>query len=173
MTLTEVNPEKLGLNRDRLKRLMTVLQDEVARKRLPGAVASADTAAQRNNGPERRPAGLAGIEGGRALDPSALAGASSNLVFRAALAGDGESCFGYSTSLRRAGLQGLGVLRVRVDDAGRPQRIEIRRSSGVARLDAHARDQAERCARFVVHNRKGQPVAATLDLPVRYRFHED
>lgn len=39
MTLTEVNPEKLGLNRDRLKRLMTVLQDEVARKRLPGAVA--------------------------------------------------------------------------------------------------------------------------------------
>ncbi len=39
MTLTEVNPEKLGLHRDRLKRLMTVLQDEVARKRLPGAVA--------------------------------------------------------------------------------------------------------------------------------------
>jgi CubicO group peptidase (beta-lactamase class C family) len=39
MTLTQVNPEKLGLNSDRLRRLMAVLQDEVARKRLPGAVA--------------------------------------------------------------------------------------------------------------------------------------
>jgi CubicO group peptidase (beta-lactamase class C family) len=39
MTLTQVNPEKLGLNSDRLNRLMSVLQDEVDRKRLPGAVA--------------------------------------------------------------------------------------------------------------------------------------
>jgi outer membrane biosynthesis protein TonB len=60
-----------------------------------------------------------------------------------------------------------------VDVAGRPHRIEIRNSSGVPSLDAHAKDQAERCARFVVHNRKGQAVAATLDLPVRYRFNQD
>lgn len=140
---------------------------------LPGAVVSSESAAQRHGGPERRPAGLAAIEGAQALDPSALTRAPSNLVFRAALAGDGEACFGYSSALRRAGLQGLVVLRVRVDVAGRPQRIEIRKSSGMARLDAHAKDQAERCARFVVHNRKGQAVAATLDLPVRYRFHED
>jgi len=139
----------------------------------PGAVASAESPALRHGGPERLAGGLAAIENGRALDPSALDSAPSNFVFRAALAGDGEACFGYSTALRRTGLQGLVVLRVRVDVAGRPQRIEIRNSSGVARLDAHAKDQAERCARFVVHNRKGQAVAATLDLPVRYRFNED
>jgi TonB family protein len=140
---------------------------------LPGAVVSAESAAQRHGGPERRSAGLVDIEGGRALDPSALDSAPSNFVFRAALAGDGEACFGYSPSLRRTGLQGLVVLRVRVDVAGRPHRIEIRNSSGVPSLDAHAKDQAERCARFVVHNRKGQAVAATLDLPVRYRFNQD
>ena len=140
---------------------------------LPGAVVSAESAAQRHGGPERRPAGLVAIEGGRALDPSALDSAPSNLVFRAALAGDGEACFGYSTPLRRAGLQGLVVLRVRVDVIGRPQHIEIRSSSGVPRLDTHAKDQAARCARFFVHNRKGQAVAATLDLPVRYRLNQD
>ena len=39
MTLTKVTPEKLGLNSQRLERLMAVLQDEVTRGRLPGAVA--------------------------------------------------------------------------------------------------------------------------------------
>lgn len=39
MTLKQVRPEKLGLSSDRLDRLMAVLQDEVDRKRLPGAVA--------------------------------------------------------------------------------------------------------------------------------------
>jgi len=148
-------------------------QPAAATPGLPGAVASAESPALRHGGPERLAGGLAAIENGRALDPSALDSAPSNFVFRAALAGDGEACFGYSTALRRTGLQGLVVLRVRVDVAGRPQRIEIRNSSGVARLDAHAKDQAERCARFVVHNRKGQAVAATLDLPVRYRFNAD
>ncbi len=39
MTLKQLAPEKLGLSTTRLNRLMAVLQDEVARKRLPGAVA--------------------------------------------------------------------------------------------------------------------------------------
>ncbi len=39
MTLSNVDPDKLGLCPTRLARLMTVLQDEVDRKRLPGAVA--------------------------------------------------------------------------------------------------------------------------------------
>jgi len=39
MTLKLVVPEKLGLSGPRLERLMAVLQDEVDRKRLPGAVA--------------------------------------------------------------------------------------------------------------------------------------
>ncbi len=39
MTLKLVVPEKLGLSAPRLDRLMAVLQDEVDRKRLPGAVA--------------------------------------------------------------------------------------------------------------------------------------
>jgi len=39
MTLAAVTPEKIGLSTGRLERLMTVLQDEVLRKRLPGAVA--------------------------------------------------------------------------------------------------------------------------------------
>ena len=148
-------------------------QPAAATPGMPGAVVSAESPAMRHGGPERLAGGLAAIENGRALDASALDSAPSNFVFRAALAGDGEACFGYSTALRRTGLQGLVVLRVRVDVSGRPQRIEIRNSSGVARLDAHAKDQAERCARFVVHNRKGQAVAATLDLPVRYRFNAD
>jgi CubicO group peptidase (beta-lactamase class C family) len=39
MTLKTVDPEKIGLSSTRLQRLMAVLHDEVARKRLPGAVA--------------------------------------------------------------------------------------------------------------------------------------
>ncbi|MDD5029221.1 MAG: serine hydrolase [Rhodoferax sp.] len=39
MTLASVSPEKIGLNTERLQRLMTVLQAEVDKKRLPGAVA--------------------------------------------------------------------------------------------------------------------------------------
>ncbi len=39
MTLKTVTAEKIGLNSVRLERLMSVLHDEVARKRLPGAVA--------------------------------------------------------------------------------------------------------------------------------------
>lgn len=39
MTLKMASPEKLGLSSQRLTRLMSVLQDEVERKRLPGAVA--------------------------------------------------------------------------------------------------------------------------------------
>ena len=39
MTLQRVLPEKVGLNGVRLQRLMAVLQGEVAKKRLPGAVA--------------------------------------------------------------------------------------------------------------------------------------
>ena len=38
MTLKTVHPDKLGLSTERLARLVSVLQDEVARKRLPGAV---------------------------------------------------------------------------------------------------------------------------------------
>jgi len=136
-------------------------------------VSSLESTALRHAGPERLAGGLASIENGRALDPSALEGAPTNFVFRAALAADGEACFGYSTALRRTRLQGLVVLRVQVDVAGRPHRIEIRNSSGYSRLDAHAKEQAERCSQFVVHNRKGQAVAATLDLPLRYRFIED
>lgn len=37
--MTPVSPEKLGMSSARLQRLMTVLDDEVKRKRLPGAVA--------------------------------------------------------------------------------------------------------------------------------------
>ena len=39
MTLKTVTPEKIGLSATRLERLVAVLSDEVARKRLPGAVA--------------------------------------------------------------------------------------------------------------------------------------
>ncbi|OIN90824.1 MAG: serine hydrolase [Comamonadaceae bacterium CG1_02_60_18] len=39
MTLASVSPEKIGLNTPRLQRLMDVLQQEVDKRRLPGAVA--------------------------------------------------------------------------------------------------------------------------------------
>ena len=38
MTLSTVNPDKLGLSAERLEHLMAVLKAEVARQRLPGAV---------------------------------------------------------------------------------------------------------------------------------------
>lgn len=138
-----------------------------------GAAESAPVVSANRAGPPRLPSGLAVIEGGKALDLNALDGTSSGFIFQAALADDGSRCFRYSAGMRRNQQQGLVVLRIRVDREGRAERIEVRSGSGDAQLDGLAVDQARGCARFVVKNNKGRPVAATLDLPIRYRLNDD
>lgn len=135
-----------------------------------GAAASTAAVSLRQQQQSGGGAGLVAIIGATAMDPSALDGRGGDLLFSAALAGDGTDCFSYSGYARRAGLEGLVVLRVAVDKNGRASRTEIRNSSGQLRLDDLALAQAQRCARFVLRNRRGQPVAGVVDLPIRYRL---
>ena len=131
-----------------------------------GGLDSADAQAARHAGPEvLLPNTLVMVSADSGLDPSALAHAPSGLVFKAALMGDGKGCF----TAPGGRLEGLVVLGVRVDRGGRATEVWIQQGSGVPHLDERAQRQARECARFVVHNRRGEPVAARLNLPIRYR----
>ena len=61
------------------------------------------------------------------------------------------------------------LLRVLVDVDGKPQRIEIERSSGHSRLDAAARDAVSR-ARFRPVMRNGEAVSAWGVVPIAFRL---
>ena len=75
----------------------------------------------------------------------------------------------YPPASLRAHEQGTVLLRVLVDEGGVPQRVEIARSSGHARLDTAARESVMH-ARFrpVVHN--GTPAAAWGIVPIAFEL---
>jgi protein TonB len=76
----------------------------------------------------------------------------------------------YPPASARAHEQGTVTLRVLVDPSGIPQRVEIARSSGHARLDAAARDSVMH-ARFRPVMRNGEAAAAWGLVPIE--FHLD
>jgi periplasmic protein TonB len=75
----------------------------------------------------------------------------------------------YPADSARAHEEGTVVLRVLVDADGRPQRVEIARSSGHARLDAAARDGVLH-ARFRPVMRDGAAVEAWGLVPVAFKL---
>lgn len=68
--------------------------------------------------------------------------------------------------------QGRVVLRVRVDATGRPETVTLDSGSGEPRLDRLAIEQTRSCARFDIVDRQGRPRAATVRLPVIYKFSD-
>jgi periplasmic protein TonB len=75
----------------------------------------------------------------------------------------------YPAASRRAGEEGRVLLRVLVNAGGTADEVEIRSSSGHARLDEVARDTVRRW-RFVPAKRGEQAVAAWVLIPVSFRL---
>ena len=75
----------------------------------------------------------------------------------------------YPRAARRHGLEGTLVLRVAVDEAGRPGRLEVIESSGHSMLDRAAMEAVSRW-HFRPGRRGGKPVKATVDVPVVFRL---
>jgi protein TonB len=75
----------------------------------------------------------------------------------------------YPPASVRAHEEGTVVLRVLVDANGMPERVEIARSSGHARLDASAKESVER-ARFRPVMRNGVAVPAWGIVPIAFRL---
>jgi protein TonB len=76
---------------------------------------------------------------------------------------------GYPESARRRGEQGRVVLRVDVSADGLPADVTVAEGSGFPNLDAAALG-AVRQWRFVPATRGGTPVAATAQVPIRFRL---
>lgn len=76
---------------------------------------------------------------------------------------------GYPSMSRRLGEQGRVVLRVRVTAGGSAGEIQVRESSGHARLDNAARDTVRRW-RFVPARRGATPVSAWVLIPISFRL---
>lgn len=73
----------------------------------------------------------------------------------------------YPRMSRRLGEQGTVVLHVLISGQGLPERVELRTSSGFARLDQSALDAVPRW-RFVPGQRQGVPEAMWFNVPVRF-----
>ena len=74
---------------------------------------------------------------------------------------------GYPSISRRMGEQGKVVLRVLISADGKPEKIEIQKSSGYDRLDRHAQDTVQRW-RFVPGKRGGVPEAMWNLVPINF-----
>jgi protein TonB len=77
----------------------------------------------------------------------------------------------YPLSARRLGQSGLVVLRVRVSEAGRPAEVRVARSAGVDALDRAALEAVQGWT-FVPARRGDTPVAAWVEVPVRFRLED-
>jgi protein TonB len=75
----------------------------------------------------------------------------------------------YPRQARRMGWEGRVLLRVRVDDRGRVDTVRLGRSSGHGLLDRAALDAVRRW-RFAPATRGATPVAAWIDVPIRFRL---
>ena len=75
----------------------------------------------------------------------------------------------YPSVARRNGEQGRVILRVLVNTSGSAEEIEVRTSSGFARLDEAARETVRRW-KFVPARRGPQPVAAWVLIPLSFRL---
>lgn len=77
----------------------------------------------------------------------------------------------YPALSRELGEEGVVLLRISVGAGGEFEQVQLLRSSGFVRLDRAARDGV-RSWRFDAAWQDGQPVAASIDIPVRFRLDE-
>jgi protein TonB len=75
----------------------------------------------------------------------------------------------YPALSRRIGEEGRVLLRVLVSPAGTAEEVQVRTSSGSARLDQAARDAVQRW-KFVPARRGEHPVAAWVLIPISFRL---
>jgi protein TonB len=75
----------------------------------------------------------------------------------------------YPTQSRRMGEQGKVVLRVLVNEKGKPDQVLVQRSSGSSRLDEAGRQAALR-ALFKPHLEDGRPVAVFVIVPLNFQL---
>ncbi len=75
----------------------------------------------------------------------------------------------YPPLSKRLGEQGKVILRVLVNDKGRPEQIEIQKSSGSARLDEAARQAVSR-ALFKPFIDNGRAVAGSVSVPISFQL---
>ena len=75
----------------------------------------------------------------------------------------------YPARARREGLEGTVALNILVSKEGRPERVEIKQSSGAAILD-NAALEAVRQWRFAPAKRAGDPVEAWVIVPLVFRL---
>ncbi len=76
----------------------------------------------------------------------------------------------YPRDALRDGLEGTVLLRVLVDEQGRPLEVHVERSSGHRLLDRAAREQVLRRWAFMPAQRGGRPVRAIGTVPVDFRI---
>lgn len=75
----------------------------------------------------------------------------------------------YPALSRRIGEQGRVILRVLVTAQGRAEEVQVRTSSGHARLDASARETV-RLWKFVPAKRGAEPIAAWVLIPISFNL---
>ena len=76
----------------------------------------------------------------------------------------------YPAMARRKNLQGEVLLRVRVDETGKPIAVEVEKSSGHRLLDRTARDHVLKRWRFQPALLQGRPVQAWALVPLNFRI---
>lgn len=76
----------------------------------------------------------------------------------------------YPVASRRLGEEGKVVLRVKVSRGGAPLAVEIRQSSGYARLDEAARAAVEQW-HFVPARRGDEPIESWVSVPIVFSLH--
>ncbi len=86
-----------------------------------------------------------------------------------ALSYAGATRVNYPVESKRYREQGTVLLRVLIDEAGIPRRIEVEKSSGYARLDRAARESVMQW-RFNPGTRDGKPQSAWGLVPVAFRL---
>jgi protein TonB len=118
-----------------------------------------------------QPAQLAALPEAESVDSAAPPGAGVSQPPRYEAGGEANPWPRYPAAARRRGIEGEVLLRVAVGLDGRAERVEIVRSSGSALLDKAAVEALERW-RFEPARAAGQPVAATVEIPVTFRLTE-
>jgi protein TonB len=73
----------------------------------------------------------------------------------------------YPAIAKRMGEQGKVILRVLISERGRPEQVEVQKSSGFARLDEAARRAAMQ-ALFKPHTEDGKPVPVYALIPINF-----
>ena len=114
------------------------------------------------------PAQLAALPDAQAVDSAATPGAGVSEP-RYEAGGEANPWPRYPAAARRRGIEGEVLVRVAVGLDGRAERVEVLRSSGSGLLDEAAVEALERW-RFEPARAAGQPVAATVDIPVTFRL---